>query len=174
MPLHDASPRVTIKQTFHGSKWYLAIPMHVLTRRINQGRPSQHDWLRTCWPSLVLTMWSPWTCKPVKTSLFLRHASQIQGFFNIPVDNLYAEPLLVKYIKEHIPDVRNAVMVSPDAGGAKRCTSIADRLDVDFALIHKETTILGCEDRKGNERMRSHAWSWLVMSKVTLTKMNDL
>lgn len=79
------------------------------------------------------------------------HASQIQGFFNIPVDNLYAEPLLLRYIKDSIPDYRNAVIVSPDAGklslpiylltyiyllgGAKRCTSIADQLNLDFALV---------------------------------------
>ncbi|KAK6173180.1 hypothetical protein SNE40_016684 [Patella caerulea] len=66
------------------------------------------------------------------------HASQIQGFFDIPVDNLYAEPAVLKWIKENIPDWRNCCIVSPDAGGAKRVTSIADRLNVDFALIHKE------------------------------------
>uniref|UniRef100_A0A914CKV9 ribose-phosphate diphosphokinase n=1 Tax=Acrobeloides nanus TaxID=290746 RepID=A0A914CKV9_9BILA len=66
------------------------------------------------------------------------HASQIQGFFDIPVDNLYAEPAILKYIKESIADWRQSVIVSPDAGGAKRVTSIADRLNVDFALIHKE------------------------------------
>ncbi|KAJ1971527.1 ribose phosphate diphosphokinase subunit prs4 [Dimargaris verticillata] len=66
------------------------------------------------------------------------HASQIQGFFNCPVDNLYAEPCTLKYIRDHIRDWRQAVIVSPDAGGAKRATSIADRLDLDFALIHKE------------------------------------
>lgn len=48
------------------------------------------------------------------------HASQIQGFFNIPVDNLYAEPSTLKYIREKIPDYKNAIIVSPDAGGAKR------------------------------------------------------
>ncbi|KAF9577614.1 hypothetical protein BGW38_007073 [Lunasporangiospora selenospora] len=48
------------------------------------------------------------------------HASQIQGFFNVPVDNLYAEPSTLKYIVENIPDYKNAVIVSPDAGGAKR------------------------------------------------------
>ena len=48
------------------------------------------------------------------------HASQIQGFFDVPVDNLYAEPCMVKYIREYIPDWRNGVIVSPDAGGAKR------------------------------------------------------
>ncbi|VDH93130.1 ribose-phosphate pyrophosphokinase [Mytilus galloprovincialis] len=66
------------------------------------------------------------------------HASQIQGFFDIPVDNLYAEPAVIKWIKENIQDWRNSCIVSPDAGGAKRVTSMADRLNVDFALIHKE------------------------------------
>jgi len=66
------------------------------------------------------------------------HASQIQGFFDIPVDNLYAEPAVLKWIKENITDWPNSVIVSPDAGGAKRVTSIADRLNVEFALIHKE------------------------------------
>jgi ribose-phosphate pyrophosphokinase len=66
------------------------------------------------------------------------HASQIQGFFDIPVDNLFAEPCMLKYIRDNIPDYKNAVIVSPDAGGAKRATSIADCLDLNFALIHKE------------------------------------
>lgn len=66
------------------------------------------------------------------------HASQIQGFFNIPVDNLYAEPAITKWIKDSIPDWKSCVMVSPDAGGVKRMTAIADRLDIDFAIIHKE------------------------------------
>ncbi|CAF1321263.1 unnamed protein product [Rotaria sordida] len=66
------------------------------------------------------------------------HASQIQGFFDIPVDNLFAEPAVIRWISLHIPDFKNAVIVSPDAGGAKRVTSIADRLNIDFALIHKE------------------------------------
>uniref|UniRef100_A0A8C5KBT3 Ribose-phosphate pyrophosphokinase 1 n=1 Tax=Jaculus jaculus TaxID=51337 RepID=A0A8C5KBT3_JACJA len=61
------------------------------------------------------------------------HASQIQGFFDIPVDNLYAE-----WIQENISKWRNCTIVSPDAGGAKRVTSVADQLKVDFALIHKE------------------------------------
>lgn len=60
------------------------------------------------------------------------------GFFDIPVDNLYAEPAVLKWIHESIPNWQDCVIVSPDAGGAKRVTSIADRLNVDFALIHKE------------------------------------
>lgn len=65
------------------------------------------------------------------------HASQIQGFFDVPVDNLYAEPSVVNYIRENI-DYQNAIIVSPDAGGAKRAASLADRFDLNFALIHKE------------------------------------
>ncbi|KAH9178707.1 phosphoribosyl pyrophosphokinase [Lactarius sanguifluus] len=62
------------------------------------------------------------------------HASQIQGFFDVP---LYAEPSLILYIRTKF-DLSNVVIVSPDAGGAKRATSMADRLGVDFALFHKE------------------------------------
>ena len=65
------------------------------------------------------------------------HASQIQGFFHVPVDNLYAEPSTLKWIRDNL-NVQDSVVVSPDAGGAKRATSIADRLDLGFALIHKE------------------------------------
>lgn len=48
------------------------------------------------------------------------HASQIQGFFDIPVDNLFSEPTMMQYIKSEIPGWRDAIIVSPDAGGAKR------------------------------------------------------
>ncbi|KAI8802413.1 phosphoribosyltransferase-like protein [Cladochytrium replicatum] len=66
------------------------------------------------------------------------HDPQFQGFFDIPVDNLYSQPLLVKYIREKIPGYENAIIVSPDAGGAKRATGVADKLNMDFALIHKD------------------------------------
>lgn len=65
------------------------------------------------------------------------HASQIQGFFNVPVDNLFAEPCVLRWIQENL-DAGNCVIVSPDAGGAKRATSLADKLNIGFALIHKE------------------------------------
>jgi len=65
------------------------------------------------------------------------HDPQYQGFFDVPVDNLYGKPLLQKYIKQNIPNYKDAVIVSPDAGGAKRSTAIADSLGMDFALIHK-------------------------------------
>src|SRR5210317_1039661 len=63
------------------------------------------------------------------------HAGQIQGFFNIPVDHLYAAPILVKYIKEEIKD--DIIMVSPDAGGVERTRAYAKRLDADLAIIDK-------------------------------------
>lgn len=66
------------------------------------------------------------------------HASQIQGFFDIPVDNLFSEPSMLAYIKAQIPDWRNAIIVSPDAGGAKRATALADQLNLDFALINRK------------------------------------
>lgn len=70
------------------------------------------------------------------------HASQIQGFFDIPVDNLYAEPHMISYIKKNIINnninLNSIVIVSPDAGGAKRATAMADKLDTEFAIIHKE------------------------------------
>ncbi|RJE25352.1 ribose-phosphate pyrophosphokinase [Aspergillus sclerotialis] len=69
------------------------------------------------------------------------HASQIQGFFNIPVDNqLFAENTMIEYIRRHY-ETKDLVVVSPDAGGAKRAAAIADRLHVDLALIHKERKV---------------------------------
>ena len=52
------------------------------------------------------------------------HASQIQGFFDIPVDNLWSEPLMINYIKRRIVGWENGIIVSPDAGGAKRCVNV--------------------------------------------------
>ncbi|KIR25789.1 ribose-phosphate pyrophosphokinase [Cryptococcus deuterogattii 99/473] len=66
------------------------------------------------------------------------HASQIQGFFDIPVDNLFSEPTMMQYIKSEIPGWREAIIVSPDAGGAKRATALADQLNLDFALINRK------------------------------------
>uniref|UniRef100_A0A671XIX9 ribose-phosphate diphosphokinase n=1 Tax=Sparus aurata TaxID=8175 RepID=A0A671XIX9_SPAAU len=69
---------------------------------------------------------------------YARQDKKDKGFFDIAVDNLYAEPAVLQWIRENIPEWKNCIIVSPDAGGAKRVTSIADRLNVDFALIHKE------------------------------------
>jgi ribose-phosphate pyrophosphokinase len=63
------------------------------------------------------------------------HAGQIQGFFNIPVDNLFAAPVLIDYIKKNFND--NLVIVSPDAGGVERARAFAKRLEADLAIIDK-------------------------------------
>ncbi|OPY78260.1 MAG: Ribose-phosphate pyrophosphokinase [Syntrophus sp. PtaU1.Bin005] len=63
------------------------------------------------------------------------HAGQIQGFFNIPVDNLFALPVLLTYLKEHYSN--NLVIVSPDAGGVERVRAFARRLDASIAIIDK-------------------------------------
>ncbi len=63
------------------------------------------------------------------------HAGQIQGFFDIPVDHLYATPVMLAHIKKRFK--KNFVMVSPDAGGAERTRAYAKRLGVGFALIDK-------------------------------------
>ena len=55
----------------------------------------------------------------------------------IAVDNLVAKPILTRYIQHHIENYKEAVIVSPDAGGAKRAAAIADSLGLGFALVHK-------------------------------------
>jgi len=64
------------------------------------------------------------------------HAGQIQGFFNIPVDNLYAMPVLVQYLRQRL-DGRRVTVVSPDAGGVERARAFARRLNADLAIIDK-------------------------------------
>jgi len=63
------------------------------------------------------------------------HAGQIQGFFSIPVDNLFAAPVILDYIKTNFQN--NLVIVSPDAGGAERARAFAKRLHADLAVIDK-------------------------------------
>lgn len=63
------------------------------------------------------------------------HAGQIQGFFDIPVDHLYAAPVLSEYMKEKY--VNETVVVSPDAGGVERARSFAKRIDASLAIIDK-------------------------------------
>ncbi len=65
------------------------------------------------------------------------HAGQIQGFFNIPVDHLYAVPILVKYIKEKNYSISDIVVVSPDAGAVERARAFAKHLGVTLAIIDK-------------------------------------
>ena len=66
------------------------------------------------------------------------HASQMQGFFTKPVDNLYGAPSLARWIRENVPDYQNAVVVSKNAGGTKRVTALADSLKINFAMIHTD------------------------------------
>ncbi|MDP9038452.1 MAG: ribose-phosphate pyrophosphokinase [Acidobacteriota bacterium] len=66
------------------------------------------------------------------------HAAQIQGFFNIPVDHLFASPVLVSYFRElNLP---NLTVVSPDAGGVERARFFAKKLEVPLAIVDKRRT----------------------------------
>jgi ribose-phosphate pyrophosphokinase len=64
------------------------------------------------------------------------HAGQVMGFFNVPVDNLYARPVLLNYVREHLMG-RQVTIVSPDAGGVPRARAYAKRLDAGLAIIDK-------------------------------------
>ncbi|MFZ0889448.1 MAG: ribose-phosphate pyrophosphokinase [Candidatus Binataceae bacterium] len=64
------------------------------------------------------------------------HAGQIQGFFNIPVDNLYAMPVLINYLRKRVEGQKVSV-VSPDAGGVERARAFARRLNANLAIIDK-------------------------------------
>jgi ribose-phosphate pyrophosphokinase len=63
------------------------------------------------------------------------HSDQIQGFFDIPVDNIYASPILLGDVWKH--DYQNLVVVSPDVGGVVRARALAKRLEADLAIIDK-------------------------------------
>ncbi len=63
------------------------------------------------------------------------HSAQIQGFFDCPVDNLYALPVILDYLKAK--NLKNAVVVSPDAGGVERARMLANRLGCGLAIIYK-------------------------------------
>ncbi len=67
------------------------------------------------------------------------HASQIQGFFNIPVDHLYASPILAEYVMDRFQG--DLVIVSPDAGGVERARAFAKRLNTGLAIIDKRREI---------------------------------
>src|SRR5215471_13040003 len=61
------------------------------------------------------------------------HAGQIQGFFDVPVDNVYATPVLLQYIRHRLGD-REVTVVAPDAGGVERARAFAKRLDANLAI----------------------------------------
>jgi ribose-phosphate pyrophosphokinase len=73
------------------------------------------------------------------------HAPQIQGFFDIPVDNLYAGPVFSKDIKDTLSN-RNLTVVSPDVGGVARARAVARRIDADLAIIDKRRERAGVSE----------------------------
>jgi ribose-phosphate pyrophosphokinase len=73
------------------------------------------------------------------------HAAQIQGFFNIPVDNLYAAPVLLDYIRSNY-NLKDLVIVSPDAGGVERARAFAKRLQCSIAIIDKRREIMNVSE----------------------------
>jgi len=73
------------------------------------------------------------------------HAGQIQGFFDIPTDNLYASPVLTKDIQERLKG-KDLVVVSPDVGGVIRARAVAKRLDADLAIIDKRRERAGVSE----------------------------
>ena len=73
------------------------------------------------------------------------HAGQIQGFFDIPTDNLYAAPVLTKDIEQRFAG-KELVVVSPDVGGVVRARAVAKRLDADLAIIDKRRERAGVSE----------------------------
>ena len=73
------------------------------------------------------------------------HAGQIQGFFDIPVDNLYASPLMAADLRERYPD-DELIIVSPDVGGVGRARGIAKRLDAQLAIVDKRRERAGVSE----------------------------
>ena len=104
------------------------------------------------------------------------HADQIQGFFEIPVDHMYASTIFLPYIQKL--DNGNLIMAAPDAGGAKRANSYSKKLDVGLAICHKqrkvanevaEMTVIG--DVSGKDVILLDD---MVDTAGTLTKAADL
>jgi ribose-phosphate pyrophosphokinase len=73
------------------------------------------------------------------------HAAQIQGFFDIPLDNLYAAPLFVRHIKENF-NTENLVIVSPDVGGLLRARAVASKIGADLAIVDKRRPRAGVSE----------------------------
>ena len=73
------------------------------------------------------------------------HAAQIQGFFDIPVDNLFAAPIFAKDIKEQFKD-KNPMIISPDVGGLVRARAIAKKIDADLGIVDKRRPKAGVSE----------------------------
>jgi ribose-phosphate pyrophosphokinase len=76
------------------------------------------------------------------------HAGQIQGFFNIPVDHVYAMPVMMEYLRTRFD--RESVVVSPDAGGVERARAFSKRLDASLAIIDKRRPAPNVVDERVN------------------------
>ncbi len=74
------------------------------------------------------------------------HAGQIQGFFDIPTDNLYAAPVFGRDIEDTLGDGKETIIVSPDVGGVVRARAIARRIDADLAIIDKRREQAGISE----------------------------
>jgi ribose-phosphate pyrophosphokinase len=74
------------------------------------------------------------------------HAGQIQGFFDIPVDNLFAGPVMVDDIRQHLNSDNSLMIVSPDVGGVVRARAIANRLNADLAIVDKRRERAGVSE----------------------------
>src|SRR6185295_8696757 len=74
------------------------------------------------------------------------HAGQIQGFFDIPTDNLYAQPVLVRDIQETFKPNGDLTIVSPDVGGVVRARALARRLDAGLAIVDKRRERAGVSE----------------------------
>jgi ribose-phosphate pyrophosphokinase len=73
------------------------------------------------------------------------HAGQIQGFFDIPVDNLYASPVFIRHIAENF-NPENLVIVSPDVGGLVRARGIANKIHAELAIVDKRRPVAGISE----------------------------
>ena len=95
------------------------------------------------------------------------HAGQIQGFFDIPTDNLFASPVMVRDIRERF-DLANVMVVSPDVGGVVRARGLAKRINTPLAIIDKRRERAG--EFRGDERDRRSApatpASWSTTSSI--------
>jgi ribose-phosphate pyrophosphokinase len=103
------------------------------------------------------------------------HTGQIQGFFNIPVDHLYAAPVTLEYIRQNF--AADMVMVSPDAGGVERARAFAKRLNTSLAIIDKrrEATAIKAMTLIGNVYGKEAIiLDDMVTTGATLTMASDL
>ncbi|KAI1003856.1 hypothetical protein K3495_g4352 [Podosphaera aphanis] len=101
------------------------------------------------------------------------HASQMQGFFRCPVDNLHAEPLIATWIRHSVPNWREAVCVSKNPGGTKRVTSLADALKLNFGMITTEKKRGGGNVNSGVAGTRRNSYAFETRKTRDVTKNDD-